>query len=156
MAKSKSAASVKASREAAGIKSTSVYVSEAEKALWKAVAAARGESLKDALVAGLRALQSGAEPTPEEALRILGRALGAARLTGVSVTEVSSAMRPLQPSAKITRSNDGITPAMIQAGVAVLREWLDEDRFMSRDPDLVRAIFEACLLARQGQGHAGE
>lgn len=58
MAKSKSgAAAVKASRQAAGLKSTSIYVTDAERALWKAVAAERGESLKVALMAGLAALQ---------------------------------------------------------------------------------------------------
>lgn len=75
MAKSKKSASaaVRDSREAAGLKSTSIYVTAAEKALWRRLADARGESLKGALLAGLRALETDGEPTPAQALRVLAR-----------------------------------------------------------------------------------
>ena len=41
-----------------------------------------------------------------------------------------------------------VTPEMIEAGVGVLRNWLDYDRPQRRDPDLVVAIVAAALGAR--------
>jgi len=70
---------VKDSRAASGIRSTSIYLSEAEHARWKAVAKARGASLKDTLIAGLDALEAAGDPTPDQALAVLQRFVRARR-----------------------------------------------------------------------------
>jgi hypothetical protein len=41
-----------------------------------------------------------------------------------------------------------ITPQMIEAGVEVLRVWLDDDRPMGQDTQLVRELCEAVLKGR--------
>lgn len=64
---------VKKSRAAAGIRSTSVYLADDDKARWKALAAERGESMGETLIAALDALEAAGDPTPEQAVRILAR-----------------------------------------------------------------------------------
>lgn len=57
-----------------GAKSTSIYLTDAERDLWDRIATERNVTKKDALLAGLRALdRADAEPTPEQALEILAR-----------------------------------------------------------------------------------
>lgn len=51
------AATVKKSRDKAGLKSTSVYLTDEQKARWKQVASVRGVSMADALMLGLDALE---------------------------------------------------------------------------------------------------
>lgn len=56
-------------------KQSSIRLSEEQDALWKRLAARHGGK-KEAMLAGLRALEKGApEPTPQEALKVLERAL---------------------------------------------------------------------------------
>jgi hypothetical protein len=66
-------ASVKASREAAGVKSTSVYLTEDERDRWERLAARLGLNKTETLRAAFDALEARGEPTPEEALRVLAK-----------------------------------------------------------------------------------
>lgn len=63
-------AAVKASREAAGIKSTSVYLTEAQRKRWARLAKERAMNKTELLSAAFDALEARGEPTPEEALRV--------------------------------------------------------------------------------------
>lgn len=61
------------SRAATGAKSTSIYVLPDERELWERVAARHGLSMRDAVIAGLRALDARGAISDEELLGLIAK-----------------------------------------------------------------------------------
>lgn len=63
------------SRANTGARSTSIYVLPEERELWERVAAKHGLSMKDAVIAGLRALEARGAVSDDELLALLAKRL---------------------------------------------------------------------------------